>query len=128
MSSSSSSSPSLLTTDQVAFYRENGYIVLRDLFSQDELDMVTKSGETLTKEGRKGSFFSVILKGAMYKDKAFRSLAMKSKMPLAVAELMELDPQTQNLRILRYVQTHIHILLLLCGQNLVLSVVVVAAA
>jgi hypothetical protein len=39
--------------------------------------------------------------GADSTTQAFRQTSLHSKLPQAVAELMQLDPETQNLRILR---------------------------
>ena len=70
------------------------------MFSEQDLQDVVKETESLTTD-RKGNFFATIAKGAMYSHKALRSMALESKMPQVCAELMELDPKTQNLRILR---------------------------
>ena len=92
----------VLTDQQLEEFQRDGCVVVRGLLDEKEVDRAVREGVALT-QVRKAFFFSTILKGAMYNNDGFRSLALHSRLPQAAAELMQLNPETQNVRILRYV-------------------------
>jgi hypothetical protein len=97
-------SNSIVSQEQLESFQRDGYLVVKGLFDEKELQQVVDCGEVLSAE-KQGIFFSTVLKGAMYSHKAFRSMALHSKMPKVAAELMQLDAECQNVRILRYVRS-----------------------
>jgi len=121
--------PLVSDKDRQAF-AEDGYLVIRGLFSPQEIDAMTAAADALVElvHKRTGQFtFSVIEKNVVYGDlpqpaseppqtraerlaaqqardmivQTFRQVALHSKLPHICAQLMELDPQTQCLRLLR---------------------------
>ena len=102
LENSQSTKPSLLSSEQIAAFERDGYLVLSNLFDDETLQQVVSTGEALTRTAVPGTYFSTIEKGAMYTKEAFRSLAIRSELPQIAAELMQLNPTTQNVRILRY--------------------------
>lgn len=91
-----------ITADQLGLFLRDGYLVVRGLFDETELQSVTEGCEELSSD-RPGLYFGTILKGAMFDNKAFWSMAVHSKMPKIAAELMQLNEKNQSVRILRYV-------------------------
>lgn len=98
----------LLSDDQVDAYLRDGYIVISGLLDAAEMDGLADAGEGLVhkqleKTGGKlpPSNFQVHEFGLVLNDKRFRDVALRSKLPRAAAELMQLDEKTQNLRVLR---------------------------
>lgn len=110
MSVLSSPPKSLLTSEQVTSFEEDGFLVLKNLFDENTLQEVVSAGEAVMAENAPGTYFSTIAKGVMHsKYEAFRSVAIHSKLPRIAAELMQLDQTTQNARILRDVFLAKHI-------------------
>ena len=121
----------LLESAQIRAWERDGYIVVRGLFSEMELDELTKASDALirNRNSNDGNFFSVIEKNLLYGSikndpkqsqnkpsesqnaedtmnidqavEVFRRVALHSKLPQVCAEVMQLDPNTQCLRILR---------------------------
>ena len=112
-------SPAVISDDQLKSYRDDGYIVMSNLLSEDLVNKLEAAGRVIANRGQKfPSYFSVVERGAMFNGilssadwdesdvdfnvtKAFRQAALYSKIPQIAAELMELDSQTQSLRVLR---------------------------
>ena len=91
-----------ISSEQLEAFLRDGYLVVKNVFDKAELQRVVEKSRELGAD-QPGTYFSTIIKGAMFSHEAFRSIVLHSKMPKIAAELMQLDPQTQNLRILRYV-------------------------
>jgi hypothetical protein len=95
----------MLSQDQLESFQRDGYLVVQGLFEDDEcMQQVVSAGEALVAAVKSGIFFSNVSKGAMYNNEAsFQAMAIHSKVPKVAAELMQLDPKRQTIRILRYV-------------------------
>jgi len=100
----------LLTDDQVNTYARDGFIVLSGLLDDSELASLVDAGESLVTKhvekmgGKlKSGNFQVHEFGLVFdeNDKRFRDVALRSRLPRAAAELMNLDGHSQNLRLLR---------------------------
>lgn len=107
----------ILNASQVAAYREDGFIVLKGVLEGDLADRMAKTGYAIVDQAMKfPQFFSVIESGLIFNGggvrrssdddsddaaRVFRDVALFSKIPQIAAELMELDHETQNLRVLR---------------------------
>lgn len=84
---------------------------MKDLLSEDLLNRLAAAGDGVAEQGQKfPAYFSVVERGVMIDagggpksdaTRAFREAALYSKIPAIAAELMQLDPRSQNLRILR---------------------------
>ena len=99
---------SLLSNDQVDAYARDGFIVLPGLLDDSELDSLVQAGDDVVSkhlEKAGGQFnkgnFQVNEFGLVLSDKRFRDVALRSRVPRVAAELMQLDSQSQNLRVLR---------------------------
>jgi len=108
----------LITDDQLKDYIMDGYIVLSGLLEADELNALIEAGNNIVsgyieklggKELPKGNF-QVHEYGLVLDDKEasgegskniFRSVALHSQLPQIAAELMQLDENSENLRLLR---------------------------
>mmetsp|Transcript_32641 Transcript_32641/g.53263 ORF Transcript_32641/g.53263 Transcript_32641/m.53263 type:complete len:286 (-) Transcript_32641:611-1468(-) len=99
----------LLTNDQLDAYIRDGFIVRSGLLHNNEVNSLVDAGESIVskhieKAGGKmpsNGNFQVHEFGLVLNDKRFRDVALRSKLPVAAAELMQLDSNTQNLRVLR---------------------------
>jgi hypothetical protein len=91
-----------VSQEQLESFQRDGYLVVRGLFDERELQGVIEKGQDLSTV-QAGLYFSTMFKGAMYSHEAFRAMAVHSKMPKIAAELMQLDAGSQNVRVLRYV-------------------------
>lgn len=109
----------ILNESQVAAYREDGFIVVKGVLEGDLADRMAKAGYAIVDQAMKfPQFFSVIENGLIFNGggvqssnndyydsddaaRVFREVALYSKIPQIAAELMELDHETQNLRVLR---------------------------
>jgi hypothetical protein len=91
-----------VSQEQLESFQRDGYLVVRGLFDERELQGVIEKGQDLSTV-QAGLYFSTMFKGAMYSHEAFRAMAVHSKMPKIAAELMQLDAGSQNIRVLRYV-------------------------
>jgi hypothetical protein len=114
---------------QLASYQEDGFIVMKGVLDDNLVDRMAEAARAIVERAVKyPQFFSVIENGLIFNggghaafakeiDKVkdsndepvdttsvFRNVALYSNIPQIAAELMELDSQTQNLRILRYVK------------------------
>ena len=85
---------------------------MKDLLSEELLDRLAEAGEGIAENGKKfPTYFSVVEQGVMIDSglggpnsgatRAFRQTALYSTIPRIAAELMQLDPRSQNLRVLR---------------------------
>jgi hypothetical protein len=103
----------LLSPVQVGQFETDGYIILSGLLEDDQVERLVAAGEALVEQRPPGPWatFSLVEKGCIFPAPApgatneFREVALRSKLATVSAELMQLDPETQNCRILRYV-TH----------------------
>jgi hypothetical protein len=107
--------PRILNDEQIATYREDGFIVLKGVLNERLTDGMAETGRAIVDRAAKfPMFFSVIENGLIFNGggpfdenhtmsstKIFRDVALYSNIPQIAAELMELDPKTQNLRVLR---------------------------
>ena len=112
----------LLSSEQVSFFKDEGYLFLPGVFDGEELESFLEAGESAYKLAQRSGFntFNVIEKGIMFDliaknehastdltferssiVKEFRKVAIRSKLGQICAELMELDPESQNVRVLR---------------------------
>ena len=106
----------ILNDGQVAAYREDGFIVMKGVLSKQLTDGMAEAGQLIADRAIKfPMFFSVIENGLIFNGggtfdgnqssidttAVFRDVALYSNIPRIAAELMELDPETQNLRVLR---------------------------
>lgn len=98
----------LLTDNQVDAYIRDGFVVISGLLDNAEVNSLSDAGEDVVSkhiEKTEGKFskgnFQVHEFGLALKDKRFRDVALRSSLPQAAAELMQLDSRTQNLRVLR---------------------------
>ena len=99
---------SLLSNDQVDAYARDGFIVLPGLLDDNEIESLVQAGDDVVSkhlEKAGGQFnkgnFQVNEFGLVLSDKRFRDVALRSRVPSAAAELMQLDSHSQNLRVLR---------------------------
>eukprot|EP00581_Thalassiosira_minuscula_P030158 CAMPEP_0183786424 /NCGR_PEP_ID=MMETSP0739-20130205/67020_1 /TAXON_ID=385413 /ORGANISM="Thalassiosira miniscula, Strain CCMP1093" /LENGTH=451 /DNA_ID=CAMNT_0026030475 /DNA_START=112 /DNA_END=1467 /DNA_ORIENTATION=+ len=99
----------VLTEDQIDAYTRDGFLVVSGLLHENEVNSLVDAGENLIskhiekaggKVAAKGNF-QVHEFGLVLNDKRFRDVALHSNLPLAAAELMQVDGDTQNLRVLR---------------------------
>jgi 3',5'-cyclic AMP phosphodiesterase CpdA len=105
----------ILNDDQLSSYRDEGFIVLRGVLNDDLVHRMAAVGHIIVdRASRYPQFFSVVETGLIFNGgggtteekytestSVFREVALKSDLPQIAAELMELDPDTQNLRVLR---------------------------
>ena len=102
----------ILGTEQIEAYARDGFIVLRDILPEDLVARLSASGALVAEVGQRfPSFFSVVERGVIFNSgiggprsdatMAFREVALYSLIPQIAAELMQLDPSRQNLRVLR---------------------------
>lgn len=122
----------IFSPEQHKAFQEEGYVVASGLLDADEVDRLVKAGQSLVQHVQRGPLktFSVIEKNLIYelppsvtsvdgasKDEedcldslqilnVFRHTAIRSSLAQAAAELMQLDPETQNARVLRYVVSY----------------------
>ena len=105
----SSDSKRLLTDDQVDAYNRNGFVVVSGLLDSNEMKSLVDAGEDVVSKhidmsGDKGPSkgnFQVHEFGLVLNDKRFRDVALHSRLPRVAAELLQLDRQSQNLRVLK---------------------------
>jgi hypothetical protein len=108
----------ILDEDQLSSYRDDGFIVLRGVLNDDLVHRMGAAGHAIVNRASKfPQFFSVVETGLIFngggmreeKDpetaSVFREVALNSDLPQIAAELMDLDRDTQNLRVLRYVSS-----------------------
>ena len=115
-SSDTNSYERILKDEQIAAYREDGFIGMKGVLDKHLTDRMAEVGRVVADRAVKfPMFFSVIENGLIFngggtleesqesieRTAIFRDAALYSKIPRIAAELMELDPQTQNLRVLR---------------------------
>ena len=102
----------ILGTEQIEAYAKQGFLVLRDFLPEDLVGRLSTAGAGVAKVGQRfPSFFSVVERGVLFDSgiggprsdatMAFREVALYSSIPQIAAELMQLDPSRQNLRVLR---------------------------
>ncbi|KAL9181436.1 hypothetical protein ACHAXT_010241 [Thalassiosira profunda] len=104
----SSDASSLLAQEQVESYLRDGFVVVSGLLEDVEMSSLVEAGEGLiskhvAKAGgtlSKGNF-QVHEFGLLFNDERFRDVALQSRLPVAAAELLQLDRETQNLRVLK---------------------------
>lgn len=101
---------SLLTDDQLDSYIKDGFIVISGLLDTNEISNLVNAGESLISkksadvDGKLSSGnYQVHEFGLVFNDsaRAFRDVALYSKLPSVVAELLQLDSRSHNLRVLR---------------------------
>ena len=120
---------SLLTEEQLDQFERDGYIVLSGLLDDEDVNRIVRAGHEAVasqangQELSRGNTFSVVEKGMIFSPPPslnttltpetgglmscddtlaiFRKVALRSKLPQVAAELMQLDPKRQSLRILR---------------------------
>ena len=101
---------SLLTDDQLDSYIRDGFIVISGLLDTNEISNLVNAGESLISkksadvDGKLSSGnYQVHEFGLVFNDsaRAFRDVALYSKLPSVVAELLQLDSRSHNLRVLR---------------------------
>jgi hypothetical protein len=102
----------VLSADQVEAFSRDGYLVMSGMLDDDLLDRLCHAGDEVVAARAQPTYFafSVIEKGCIFDPPVsesnrdvFRKVALQSKLPQVAAELMQLDPETQNCRLLRYV-------------------------
>jgi hypothetical protein len=102
----------VLSPAQVRQFETDGYIILSGLLGDDQVEGLVAAGEALVEQRPPGPWatFSLVEKGCIFPaptspsaTNEFRDVALRSKLAAVSAELMQLDPETQNCRILRYV-------------------------
>lgn len=102
----------ILSTDQVEAFARDGYLVLSGMLDDDLLDRLCRAGDEIVRERAQPTYFafSVIERGCIFDPPVsecnrdvFRNVALQSKLARVAAELMQLDPEKQNCRLLRYV-------------------------
>ena len=118
--------PNLLDESQIEEYKRDGFIVLRDLLDENLVARLCETGEEVCqKKSAFPTFFAVMERGLIFNGgstrnnddgdtedtvekqrraeatSVFREVALYSQIPQVVAELMALDPDRQNLRVLR---------------------------
>jgi hypothetical protein len=102
----------VLSPAQVKQFETDGYIILSGLLGDDQVEGLVAAGEVLVEQRPPGPWatFSLVEKGCIFPaptspsaTNEFRDVALRSKLATVSAELMQLDPETQNCRILRYV-------------------------
>ena len=107
----------ILSEEQIAAYREDGFIFMKGVLSEDLTDRMAEAGRALVDQAAKfPMFFSVVENGLIFNGGGlldeenqtsmdstaiFRDAALYSDIPQIAAELMQLDAKTQNLRVLR---------------------------
>jgi len=124
------STDSVLTADQLEFFQREGYIYMPGFLYSDGgtiMERLIQAGDALSQRATpsgQNRTFSAVEFGMLFGQQeglcsvdtngestcaggeteivqAFRDVALRSKLVEACAELMQLDPATQNMRILR---------------------------
>ena len=106
------SSDQILDQKHIDAYHEEGFVVLRNLLSEDLIERLSSAGTKVAEVGQKfPAYFSVVERGVIFdsgvggprsdETMTFRDVALYSVIPQVAAELMQLDPKKQNLRVLR---------------------------
>jgi hypothetical protein len=96
----------VLTDDDIRAYYQDGFVVVSGLLENYEMSSLVDAGESLAtqhiEEGKlKDGNFQLHEFGPLFSQKPFRDVALRSKLPRAAAELLQLDSATQNLRVLK---------------------------
>jgi hypothetical protein len=105
--------------EQLESYERDGFIVVSGLLAEELTEKMSRAGHSIASR-KQGvvPFFSVVERGLIFDGAlagvssselgldfnavdVFREAALWSKIPQAVAELMKLNPETQDVRILR---------------------------
>ncbi len=103
---------SILNMQQKNAYQRDGFILMKNVLSEDLVERLSKAGIGVAEIGQKfPAYFSVVERGVMFDSglqslnseatKAFRETSLYSTIPQIAAELMQLDGRSQNLRVLR---------------------------
>jgi hypothetical protein len=109
----------MFNKEQLESYERDGFVVVSRLLGDDLAEKMSRAGHAIA-SGKQGfvPFFSVVERGLIFDGALaggnsselgldfnavdmFREAALLSKIPQAVAELMQLNPKMQNVRILR---------------------------
>lgn len=106
----------ILSDEQLASYREDGFIVMKGVLREEIANQMALAGRAfVNRASRFPQFFSVIESGLIFDGggaafeennktqyaSIFRHVALYSVIPRIAAELMELDRDDQNLRVLK---------------------------
>jgi len=103
----------VLNDEQVELFHTEGYIKVSGLFDDEMVhDLAMAAKQTISSSPRFPFFYSVSQTGLLFGStsegkhnhtttQTFRKTALYSKIPQVVAELMKLDPEVHNLRVLR---------------------------
>ena len=118
----------IIDDDQLLSYQEDGFVVMKGVLDTELVNQMSKAARLIVdKAARFPQFFAVMENGLLfnggggheiYNDNdttvasgagvksinvtsIFRKVALYSKIPQIAAELMQLDSETQNLRVLR---------------------------
>ncbi|KAG7368639.1 phytanoyl-CoA dioxygenase [Nitzschia inconspicua] len=108
--------PRILNESQLTAYRKDGFVLLKNVLHGDLADRMARVGYAIVdRASHFPQYFSVIENGLIFNGgnvndsddsghditQVFREVALYSDIPQIAAELMELDDETQNLRVIR---------------------------
>jgi hypothetical protein len=96
----------ILTPEQVEQFEKDGYILVPGILDEDQVERLAAAAEALVQQRPPSRFatFTLVEKGCIFDSSdEFRDVVLRSKLGALSAELMQLDPETQNCRVLRYV-------------------------
>jgi hypothetical protein len=92
----------IFVEEQHEAFQRDGFLVISGMMDSIMVQNLDHAANLTVENSPKIPFyFSVTKQGAMFGADAFRQAALFSDLPRAAAELMQLDPETQHLRILR---------------------------
>ena len=99
----------MLNGEQKDAYQREGYIVMKGILNEDLVNRLSEVGAAVAKTGQTfPTYFSVVERGMIFDSglgsnatAVFREVVFHSSIPKIAAELMQLDPLTQSLRVLR---------------------------
>jgi hypothetical protein len=112
-------SSAAIDASQLESYTKDGFVVIHGLLDVDQVERLSEAGRAIASQTKNfPAYFTVVERGAIFSGglsdvgdrdaglnlsaaEIFREVALYSKIPQVAAELMRLDPDHQNLRILR---------------------------
>ena len=114
------STTNIISPELFQEYQRDGFIKLSGLLDEEVVDQMKAAGHLIAEHSQKfPEYFSVVERGIIFdggglseitgdddpvslrSTETFRKVALTSKIPQIAAHLMQLDPESQNMRVLR---------------------------
>lgn len=98
----------VLSEEQIATFERDGYVLVKGLLLNKHVNDLAEAVATAAAASPKQpGYFSSVHFGAIFSSNntaaAYREVALYSQLPAAVAQLMKLNAEHENIRVLRYV-------------------------